>query len=259
MAAHLSENNPPHVALFVTCLVDLLRARVGEATVLLLERAGCKVSIPTTQTCCGQPGLNSGARVQSAPLVRQVIEDFEGFDYVVVPSGSCASTIIKSYPELLIEDEQWHSRAVRLAQKTWELMSFLVDIRSFTPSEIKLKSRATYHDSCSGLRDLGIHSQPRQLLTEVEGLTLTPLPGNDVCCGFGGTFCVKYPEISNAIVKEKTDNIESTSADLLLGGDLGCLVNMAGKLSRQKSDVRVMHAAEVLAGMGEGPAIGEEE
>jgi len=259
----MKESSPtdhvPHVGLFVTCLVDLVRARVGEATVKLLEQAGCRVGIPRAQTCCGQPGLNSGAHQQSLPLVKQVIEQFESFDYVVVPSGSCAATIKQEYPRLLQEDSQWLSRAQALSEKTWELMSFLVEVRSFAPTDIRLDVKATYHDSCSGLRELGIERQPRQLLDAIDGLALTPLPGNDVCCGFGGTFCVKYPAISNAIVSEKADNINATSADLLLGGDLGCLVNMAGKLSRHGSRVRVMHAAEVLAGMGDGPAIGEED
>lgn len=263
MTDHPNASSAPHVALYVTCLVDLVRARVGEASVTLLEQSGCRVTIPAAQTCCGQPGLNSGAKSQTVTLAKNVIKQFESFDYVVVPSGSCAATIKKSYPQLLKpgspnDDPQWHQRAIALAEKTWELFSFLVEIRNFSPADVKLDIHATYHDSCSGLRELGIHSQPRRLLYEIDGLKLTPLPGNDVCCGFGGTFCITYSDISNAIVTEKAHNIDSISTDLLLGGDLGCLVNMAGKLSRQGSKVRVMHAAEVLAGMGNGPAIGEE-
>ena len=162
------------------------------------------------------------------------------------------------YAEVLANDPKWLPRAQALAAKTWELMSFLVHVRNFRPKGVTLKATATYHDSCSGLRELGIFAEPRSLLAAVEGLELKPLPGNDVCCGFGGTFCVKYPDISNAIVGEKAKAVKDTGAELLLGGDLGCLMNMAGKLARDGSKVRVMHAAEVLAGMGDR-ALGEED
>lgn len=249
----------PLVGLFVTCLVDMIRPRVGFAALDLLEKAGCDVRVPDAQTCCGQPAFNSGATAASATLARQVIEAFEHFDYVVVPSGSCAAMIKVHYPEAFENDAAWLARAEKLAGKTWELMSFLTDVRGYQPSGIALNATATYHDSCSGLRELGVNAQPRTLLKNVEGLTLTPLPGNDVCCGFGGTFCVKYPAISNAIVGDKARSVAGTKADLLLGGDLGCLMNMAGKMSRDGIDIRVMHAAEVIAGMGDGPALGEEE
>lgn len=194
----------------------------------------------------------------AADLARQLIRQFEEFDYVVVPSGSCAAMIKVHYVEALSDEPLWLPRAQALASKTWELMSFLVDVCGYRPSGVALETTATYHDSCSGLRELGISKQPRDLLAAVDGLQLRPLQGNDVCCGFGGTFCVKYAPISNAIVGEKAANVERTGAELLLGGDLGCLMNTAGKLSRSGSKVRVMHAAEVIAGMGNGPAIGEE-
>jgi L-lactate dehydrogenase complex protein LldE len=162
------------------------------------------------------------------------------------------------YQEALADDAAWLRRAQSLAGKTWELMSFLVDVRAFRPRGVSLHTSATYHDSCSGLRELGVFQQPRVLLGAVDGLELKPLPGNDVCCGFGGTFCVKYAAISNAIVTEKAQAVASTGASMLLGGDLGCLMNMAGKLAREGSNVRVMHAAEVLADMGAGPALGED-
>lgn len=256
--APLKNSEPPLVGLFVTCLADLLRPKLGFAAIKLLEAAGCSVEVPLKQVCCGQPAFNSGATRAAAGLARQFIRQFEPFDYVVVPSGSCAGMIKAHYPEALAGDLKWLPRAEALAAKTWELMSFLVRVRDFKPKGVSLQATATYHDSCSGLRELGIFNEPRALLGAVEGLTLKPLPGNDVCCGFGGTFCVKYPDISNAIVAEKAKAAEGTGAELLLGGDLGCLANIAGKLSRNGSKVRVMHAAEVLAGMGD-TAIGEED
>ena len=176
---------------------------------------------------------------------------------MVVPSGSCAGTIKVHYPDLFDPGSTWHARATALADRTFELLSYLADIRHWTPDNVALNATATYHDSCSGLRELGVQAQPRRLLAAVGGLSPRKLEGSDTCCGFGGTFCVKYPAISNAIVEEKSAHIEATGADLLLGGDLGCLMNMAGKLHRRGSPVRAFHAAEVLAGMAGGPAIGE--
>ncbi|MGO8952153.1 MAG: (Fe-S)-binding protein [Rhodomicrobium sp.] len=258
MGNAMDSSAAPRVGLFVTCLVDLVRPQTGFAALKLLEQAGCAVEVPLAQTCCGQPAFNSGATDTAAGLARQLIEQFESFDYVIVPSGSCAGMIKAHYPEALADDPVWLARAQALAAKTWELMSFLVDVRGFKPRGVELQTTATYHDSCAGLRELGIFEQPRALLGAVEGLELKPLAGNDVCCGFGGTFCVKYPAISNAIVGEKARAIDATGAELLLGGDLGCLMNMAGKLKRDGSKVRAMHAAEILAGMGGGPALGEE-
>lgn len=249
----------PLVGLFVTCLAELVRPQVGFASVRLLERAGCRVEVPRAQTCCGQPGFNSGATELTAGIARDVIRLFEPFDYVVVPSGSCAAMIKVHYVEALAGDEEWLPRAESLATKTWELLSFLVDVRGYTPEAVSLQATATYHDSCSGLRELGVFDQPRKLLAAVDGLELKPLTGNDVCCGFGGTFSVKYSAISNAIVADKSRAVTKSDADLLLGGDLGCLMNIAGKLSRDGAPIRVMHTAEVIAGMGDAPAIGEEE
>ena len=248
----------PHVALLVTCLVDAIRPQIGFATVQLLEEAGCRVSVPRGQTCCGQPALNSGAHDVAADMARRTIAAFEGFDYVVVPSGSCGGTVRVGYPELLADDPAWAPRARALASRTHEVMSFLVDVRRWRPAGRSLAASATYHDSCSGLRELGIHAQPRALLGAIDGLALRPLPGENVCCGFGGTFCVKYGAISNAITEEKAIAVERTGADLLLAGDLGCLMNMAGKLSRRGAATRCLHAVEVLAGMGDQPAIGQE-
>jgi L-lactate dehydrogenase complex protein LldE len=248
--------NNPHVALFVTCLVDLMRPAVGFAAVKLLEDAGCRVSVPEAQTCCGQPAYNSGDRGDAQAIARQVIAAFEPFDYVVVPSGSCAGMIHVHYPVLFAEDPAWQKRAAALAAKTHELVSFLTDQCGVASVTAQLDAVATYHDACSGLRELGIREQPRKLLGTVDGLKLKELEGADVCCGFGGTFCVKYGAISDRIVADKTADIVATGADLLLAGDLGCLMNMAGKLSRQGHKIDCRHVAEVLAGMTDSPPIG---
>ncbi|PZU07580.1 (Fe-S)-binding protein [Sphingomonas sp.] len=249
----------PRVALFVTCLVDAMRPRVGFAALATLEAAGCEVVVPEAQTCCGQPALNSGDHDTAVDLAKRTIAMLEPFDHVVIPSGSCAGTIRCHYPEILEGDPEWEPRARAVAAKTFEIMAYLDEVRGWHPEDVSLPATtAAYHDSCSGLRELGIKAQPRRLLKSVEGLSLKPLKGEETCCGFGGTFCVKYPAISNAIVEEKAVAIEATGADLLLAGDLGCLMNMAGKLHRRGSPVRAFHAIELLAGMGEGPAIGEE-
>jgi L-lactate dehydrogenase complex protein LldE len=252
----MADPRGPKVGLFVTCLVDLFRPTVGFAAVKLLEDAGCRVEVPS-QTCCGQPAFNSGDREDAKAIARQVIEAFEGFDYVVAPSGSCAGQLKVHYPELFADDPAWLARANALAAKIFELVSFLADVLRVEAVAAHFDGSVTYHDSCSGLRELHIRSAPRTLLRSVEGLSLVEMKDADVCCGFGGTFCVKYPEVSNAIVERKAANIESTGAGTLLAGDLGCLLNMAGKLKRLGSKVKSRHVAEVLAGMTDGPAIGE--
>jgi L-lactate dehydrogenase complex protein LldE len=246
---------PIRVALFVTCLVDLIRPTVGFAAVKLLEDQGCTVEVPS-QTCCGQPAFNSGDRADAKALAMQMIAAFEAYDYVVVPSGSCGGMIARHYPELFADDPNLAPRADALAAKTFELVSFLTDVLGVEAVEARFDGRVTYHDSCSGLRELAIRDQPRRLLASVEGLTLTELEDADVCCGFGGTFAVKYPDISNAIVEKKAAKVEATEAATLLAGDLGCLMNMAGKLSRRGAAVEVRHVAEVLAGMTDAPPIG---
>jgi L-lactate dehydrogenase complex protein LldE len=245
----------PRVGLFVTCLVDLIRPSVGFAAVKLLEDAGCVVEVPS-QTCCGQPAFNSGDRASARALAEQVIDAFAPFDFVVAPSGSCAGQIRAHYPELFAGDPNVARKADALAAKTYELVSFLVDVMGVKEVDAHYSGTATYHDSCSGLRELGVKRQPRLLLASVEGLTLTEMKENEVCCGFGGTFAVKYAEISNSIVEKKTEHVAASGAHTLLAGDLGCLMNMAGKLSRQGSDVEVRHVAEVLAGMTDEPPIG---
>lgn len=248
-------DRPVRVGLFVTCLVDLMRPSVGFAAVKLLEDAGCTVDVPV-QTCCGQPAFNSGDRGTSRDLAEQVVEAFSRFDYVVAPSGSCAGMIKAHYPELFADDPNWAPRANALAAKTHELTSFLVDVLGVTSVTAKHEGSVTYHDSCSGLRELGVKAQPRKLLASVEGLSLVEMADSDVCCGFGGTFAVKYGEISGAIVSEKAKNIGAAGAPMVLAGDLGCLMNMAGKLARDGTPVAARHVAEVLAGMTDDPPIG---
>jgi len=246
----------PRVALLVTCLVDLFRPSVGFAAVALLEAAGCIVEVPRAQTCCGQPAYNSGDNADAKAIARQVIAAFAGYDYVVAPSGSCAGMVKLHYPVLFANEPETLPAAQALAARTHELVSFLVDVRGMTEIGARWDGSATYHDACSGLRELGIRAQPRRLLSSVAGLRLCELPSAEVCCGFGGTFCVKYPEISDKMVGDKAAEIAASGTDVVLAGDLGCLLNIAGKLLRLGVPVEARHVAEVLAGMTATPAIG---
>jgi L-lactate dehydrogenase complex protein LldE len=237
------------VGLFVTCLVDLFRPSIGFAAVKLLEEAGCRVEVPQTQTCCGQPAYNSGDRSDTKAIARQVISAFAGFDYIVAPSGSCAGMLRVHYPELFADEPDFLPEVRIFSEKVHELVSFLTDVLQIERVAAHYAGVATYHDACSGLRELGVRAQPRKLLRSVTGLTLTELPGADVCCGFGGTFCIKYPDISERMASDKIADAAATGADTLLAGDLGCLLNMAGKAARQGRPMRVRHIAEVLADM----------
>ena len=241
----------PRVALFVTCLVDLYRPTVGFAAIRLLEAVGCHVEVPRAQTCCGQPAYNTGDRATARDLARGILDAFDGYDYVVAPSGSCAGMLSHHLPGLFDEDPNLRARAQALADRSYELVAFLVDVIGAEGVAAHCAATATYHDGCSGLRELGVKEQPRRLLATVEGLHLTEMTEPEVCCGFGGTFCVKYPEISARMVSDKTRDVTASGAELLLSGDLGCLLNMAGRLSREGSPVAVRHVAEVLAGMTE--------
>lgn len=244
----------PRVGLFVTCLVDLFRPSVGFAAIKLLEDAGCTVEVPL-QTCCGQPAYNSGDRATAKAIARQIIANFSRFDYIVAPSGSCAGMMAKHFPLLFNDDPDLAVEAEHFAAKTHELVSFLTDILGITSVDAGFPRAVTFHDSCSGLRELGVAAQPRQLLESVRGLHLVEMQDHEVCCGFGGLFAVKYEEISSAIVERKAINVETSGAPVLLAGDLGCLVNMAGRLSRRGSAIEVRHVAEVLAGMTDVPPI----
>jgi L-lactate dehydrogenase complex protein LldE len=258
---HLSAEDAlrPRVGLFVTCLVDIFRPSVGFSAIELLEAAGCVVEVPAGQTCCGQPAHNSGDRATAKAIALQTMAAFEGYDYVVAPSGSCAGMLKSHYPKLFADDEATAAKAHAFAQRVHELVSFLTDVRGMTAVKSTYRGRVTYHDSCSGLRELGIKSQPRKLLESIPGVELVEMADSEICCGFGGTFAVKYPDISNAMVEKKTANTNRTKPDLLLAGDLGCLMNMAGKLKREGSTVQARHIAEVLAGNLASPPIGMPE
>jgi len=247
------------IGLFVTCLADLMRPSVAFAAVKLLEDAGCSVEVPAGQTCCGQPALNSGDSSDARDIARLVIATFEGFDAVVAASGSCMGTLRHDYPALFADEPAWRERAEALAQRSHELLSFLVDVLKVNQVDARFEGKVTYHDSCSGLREMGVHDQPRQLLASVKGLQLVEMRGTEECCGFGGTFCIKYPEISTRMVDTKIAHIEASGAGTVLGGDLGCLLNIAGRMKRRGVPVRVLHTAELLAGMGQQPSIGEPE
>jgi L-lactate dehydrogenase complex protein LldE len=246
----------PRAGLFVTCLVDLFRPSIGWATVKLLEDAGCRVEVPA-QTCCGQPAYNSGDRRLAKELARPVIDAFSAYDYVVAPSGSCAGMLAKHYPALFANDPDFEAEAQAFAAKVHELSDFLVTVLKVNRVDAEFPRRVTYHDACSGLRELGVAAQPRELLGSVRGLDLVEMDDHTRCCGFGGTFAVKYGEISAAIVDEKAEAAEKSGAPVLLAGDLGCLMNIAGRLARKGSTIEVRHFAEVLAGMTDQPAICE--
>ena len=245
------------IAIFVTCLVDTLRPQVGFAAVKLLQQTGCSVEVPATQTCCGQPGYNNGDLESARVIAQKTIEELSGYDHVVVLSGSCAGMIIHHYPRLFADDAVWLERAQALSARTHELTVFLHDILK-PDIQAQFQGSITYHDSCSSLRELGIQSQPRELLSSVHGLTLREMDETEICCGFGGTFSVKYEEISSRMVANKVACISASGADAVVAADLGCLLNIAGRLRREGKTTRVFHIAEVLAGMTDAPGLGED-
>lgn len=241
------------VALFVTCLIDLMRPSAGFATVKLLQQAGCDVVVPRQQTCCGQPAYNNGDQENARAIAQQVISMLEQYDHIVIPSGSCGGMLIHHYPTLFNEDTQWRRKAELLAERCFELTQFLVDVVGVTEFNAQYEGKVAYHDSCSARRELGVLQQPRTLLENVTGLTRVELDEAESCCGFGGTFSVKFPEVSTAIVDRKAADIEQAGADTLVAGDMGCLMNIAGRLSRQGKPVKAFHIAEILTGMTDQP------
>jgi L-lactate dehydrogenase complex protein LldE len=248
---------PPRAGLFVTCLVDLVRPSVGFAAARLIEAAGCTVVVPETQTCCGQPAYNSGDPATSRALALQTIRAFAGCDYVVVPSGSCAAMLKIHYPRLFTDAAPEVSAEVAaFSARVHELCAFLADVRGLTAVPGRYEGRITYHDACSGLRELGIKSAPRRLVALVPGAVLAEMTEPEACCGFGGLFSETYAGISNAIVGRKVDDASQTHADLILSGDIGCLMTMAGKLAREGRLIACRHVAEVLAGELADPPIG---
>ncbi|MEH6585946.1 MAG: (Fe-S)-binding protein [Halioglobus sp.] len=255
----MSDPSAPRVSLFVTCLADLMRPSVAFASIRLLEQAGCIVDVPLQQTCCGQPGYNSGDYESTIPVARRTIELFEHAEYVVAPSGSCAGMLREHYPKLL--QGEWRERALALAEKTFELTCFLTDVVKLdsAPAISTQMPAVTYHDSCAGLRELGIKEQPRKLLKELCNVEIKEMQQTDVCCGFGGTFCAKMPDISAKMVDDKLKNAVASGASMITGGDLGCLFNIAGRARREGIDIEVRHVAELLSGDLYSPAIGEGE
>jgi L-lactate dehydrogenase complex protein LldE len=237
------------VGLFVTCLVDLMRPNIGFAALRLLESAGCEVVVPATQTCCGQPAYNSGDRPSAQSLAKKVLEEFSACQYVVVPSGSCGGMIRSHYAELLSEFPELKKKVDGLAARTFELTDFLVNIVHIAKVPGQVKGTVTYHDSCSGLREMGVKSQPRELLAKIPGLELKEMTTPEQCCGFGGSFALKFGEISSRIADQKCDDVVASGCDALVLGDLGCILNIEGRLRRRGDKRPVLHVAEVLAGM----------
>lgn len=238
------------VGLFVTCLVDAMRPRIGFATLKLLEEAGCEVVVPEQQTCCGQPGYNSGERKSAEAMALKVLAEFETFDYVVLPSGSCGGMIRVHYPDLFRNDPALLARFTALGNRTYELTDFLLNVARLNKMPGKFHGTLTYHDSCSGLRELDVYKQPRALLATMPDVTLHEMVESTTCCGFGGTFAVKYGELSTRMADNKCQHIAATHAGAIVGGDLGCLLNIEGRLRRNGDrSTRVLHIAEVLSGL----------
>ncbi|MCP5141174.1 MAG: (Fe-S)-binding protein [Chromatiales bacterium] len=247
--------NGPLVALFGTCLVDMFRPSIGLSAIALLQRAGCRVAFPEAQTCCGQPMFNGGDLKHTRELAKRHIDLLAGYDYVVIPSGSCGGMIRVHYPQLFEVGDPWHAKALDLSRRSFELVSFLVDVMKLDRVDAEFPHRVTYHDSCSGLRELGIKAQPRKLLASVRGLQLVEMDQAETCCGFGGAFSLKFPDISTRLADDKLASARAAEPEAILGGDLGCLLHLAGRLSREGSDTRVYHVAEVLADAADIPPI----
>jgi len=238
------------VGLFVTCLVDAMRPRIGFAAIKLLEAAGCEVEVPAQQTCCGQPGYNSGDRKSAEAMARKFLDEFEKFDYVVLPSGSCAGMVRVHFPDLFNDDPALRERFTTLGKRTYELTDFLFNVAKLEQVPGEFKGTLTYHDSCSGLRELDVYKQPRALLAKMSGVDLQEMVESTTCCGFGGTFSVKYGELSTRMADNKCRHITETHSGTIVGGDLGCLLNIEGRL-RRNGDLatRVLHVAEILSGL----------
>lgn len=242
-----ARGNHKKVALFATCLVDLWRPSVGRASQSLIEKAGFSVEVPPMQTCCGQPNWNSGDRNGASRLARRHLKIFKDFDYVVVPSGSCADMLKNQYPAIFKEDPEILKEAQALSKKTYELSEFLVRVAGFKPAKTKgRKQTLAYHDSCSCRRGLGLEAEPRALIERAGGYQVKEMTGPEICCGFGGLFSVKYGEISSHMAGKKALAIKATGAKVLAGADLGCLLNLEGKLKAEGEDIEVFHIAEIL-------------
>jgi L-lactate dehydrogenase complex protein LldE len=233
------------VSLFITCISDIMFPNVGKNTVEILERLGCEVDFPTLQTCCGQPAYNSGYLEEAKGSMKQMIRAFKDAEYVVGPSGSCVG-MIREYPHVFKGDSEWEKPAQELAAKTFELTQFIVDVLGVKDVGSTFKGKVTYHPSCHMTRILGVKDAPKILLQNVKGIEFVELPSGEDCCGFGGTFSVKKPEISAEMVKEKSRHVTETGAEYLVGGDMGCLMNIGGRMQREGKNVKVIHISEIL-------------
>lgn len=234
--------------LFIQCLVDVMYPEIGVAMLKIFDKLGIPVDCPTDQTCCGQPAFNAGYRKQAKIAARRFIEIFENKEAIVCPSGSCVAMVRHHYPQLFDGEPRWQRRAEAVAAKTYELSQYLVDVLGIDELGARYSGKLTYHDSCHALRTLGIQQQPRQLIAKIAGAELVEMNESERCCGFGGSFAVKYPDISTAMVADKADNIIATGADAVVGIDISCLMNIQGLLGRRKSPVKSVHIAELLAG-----------
>jgi L-lactate dehydrogenase complex protein LldE len=237
------------VGLFVTCLVDLMRPSIGFGALKLLESGGVDVCVPPSQTCCGQPCYNSGDRADTVALARKVVAEFEDCDYLVAPSGSCSGMIKTHYGELFADDPAWTARVAKLAAKTCELTDFLANVLKLDRVPGNYQGTVTYHDSCAGLREMDVKAQPRALLATMSGVRVAEMADCETCCGFGGTFALKLGEISARIADNKCQHIVTSGAEAVVLGDLGCMLNIEGRLRRRGDATRVLHIAEVLAGV----------
>lgn len=245
------------IALFATCLIDTFRPSAGFAAIKLLEQAGYQVDVPEMQTCCGQPAYNNGDLENARKIAQQTIETFNDYEYIVIPSGSCAGMLIQHYPKLFEDNPEWQSKAMDLSHRCYEFTKFLHDVSKNTSFPVKHKGSITYHDSCSSLREINNKEQIRNLINTNENLNLIELEDSETCCGFGGTFCVKYPEISEHMVNDKVASIVATGAEILASADMGCLLNIAGRLKRLNKPIKVFHIAELLAGETDKAGIGD--
>lgn len=244
----LNDHQKRDVTLFVPCLVDSLYPEVGEAVVALLQGLGATLTYPVDQTCCGQPAFSAGHRTAATAAARRFIRIFEPATVIVCPSGSCVNMVRNHYTELLAHDPPWQQRAQRTADRTFEFSEYLVDVLGLDDLGARFDGRLTYHDSCHLLRRLGIAAQPRKLLSRIRGAAFVEMEDPDCCCGFGGSFAVQYADISAAMTRDKVRHILATGADAVVGCDVGCLMNIQGRLSRIQAPVKTLHIAQLLAG-----------
>lgn len=245
----MSQNAKITADLFVTCVVDQLYPDVGVSVVKVLRRLGVTIGFPKDQTCCGQPVYNTGFTQQARTLALRVLEQFRDSEYVVVPSGSCAATIRVFYQELFADDPALLAQAKALGAKTYEFSEFLVNVlkvENASDCGASHEGSVAYHPSCHLLRELGVRSEPQKLLSSVPGLEQKELEGSEICCGFGGTFSVKFPHISEGMVSDKVANVQASGADTLVSCDMSCLMNIGGALNRQESNIKVRHLAQIL-------------